>query len=220
MSGRAPQDFRIVTVGSPYGTRIINQEIDHQAARLDEAIATLITWQNLGERPGELLALDTNSFLQFRLYNEIPWTDLAHSEMVRLVLTMPVLDEIEAKKQGQNKRLQKRARMILPRIDKAFGEDHRDFFQVERDGRPLAGVTFEILRDPPGHRRISADIDAEFLDRVEFLQQAAGRPVTVVTGDTGMKIRARGRLDRLKTLTLPDEYRLGADADVGWDSNA
>jgi hypothetical protein len=198
-------------VGSSYGTRIVNQEIDHQSARLDEAIMTLTSWQRLGERPGELLALDTNTFLQCRPYNEIPWTGLVDSDAVRLVLTMPVLDEIETKKQGQNKRLQKRARMILPRIDKAFGEDDQDYFQVERDGTPITGVTFEILRDPPGYRRNSTDMDAEFLDRVEFLQQAAGRTVTVVTSDTGMKIRARGRLDGLKRLTIPENYRLTAD---------
>lgn len=39
-------------VGSSYGTRIINQEIDHQVVRLDEAINTLTAWQRLGERPG------------------------------------------------------------------------------------------------------------------------------------------------------------------------
>ena len=72
----------------------------------------------------------------------------------------------------------------------------------------MPGVTLEILRDLPGHHRASSDMDAEFLDRCEFLQLAAGRPVTVVTADTGMKNRARGRLDGLKLLTIPDEYRL------------
>jgi hypothetical protein len=198
-------------VGSSYGTRIINQEIAYQDARLGEAIETLTAWARLGERPGELLALDANVFLQCRPYNEIPWTRLVGADVVRLVLTMPVLDEIEAKKRGQNTRLRRRARLILPRIDRAFGEDDLDYFQVERDGTPMAGVTFEILSDPSGHRRASADIDAEFLDRVEFLQQAAGRPVTVVTADTGMKIRARGRVDGLRRLTVPEEYRLSAD---------
>lgn len=82
----------------------------------------------------------------------------------------------------------------------------------------MAGVTFEILRDLPGYRRSSPDMDAEFLDRVEFLQQAAGRPVTVVTGDTGMKIRARGRLDGLKRLTLPENYRLTPDEEQDGDA--
>jgi PIN domain-containing protein len=204
-------------VGSPYGTRIIDQETDLQAARFEEASKTLTTWQRLGQRPGELLALDTNTFLQFRSYNEIPWTGLVGSDSVRLVLAMPVLDEIEAKKHGQNRRLQKRARMVLPRIDKAFGEDGNDYFQVEKDGKPMTGVTLEILRDPPGYRRSFTDMDAEFLDRVEFLQQAAGRPVTVVTGDTGMKIRARARLDGLKRLTLPDTYRLVTDEERDGD---
>jgi predicted ribonuclease YlaK len=155
-----------------------------------------------------LLALDTNAFLQFRPYYEIPWTVLAGADRVRLVLTMPVLDEIEAKKQGPNARLKKRARRILPRIDKAFGDDGRVFFDVEKDGKPMPGVTLEILRDPSGHRRLTTDMDAEFLDRCEFLQSAAARPVTVVSGDTGMKIRAHGCLGALKLLTLSDEYRL------------
>ena len=60
--------------GSSYGTRIINQEIDHQDARLSEAIETLTQWQQLGQRPGDLLALDANIFLQCRPYDEIPWT--------------------------------------------------------------------------------------------------------------------------------------------------
>jgi predicted ribonuclease YlaK len=189
-------------------TDYLHQEVDHQDARLVEAIETLKQWQELGERPGALLALDTNAFLQFRPYYEIPWTVLAGTDRVRLVLTMPVIDEIEAKKQGSNARLKKRARRILPRLDKAFGDDGRVFFNVDKDGTPMPGVTLEILRDPPGHRRSTTDMDAEFLDRCEFLQGAAARPVTVVTGDTGMKIRARGSLGALKLLTLPDDYRL------------
>ena len=194
--------------GSPYGTRIINQEIDHQDARLSEVIETLRQWQQLRRRPGDLLALDTNTFLQCRLYNEIPWRDLVDTDSVRLILTMPVLDEIEAKKQGVNERLKKRARKILARIDKAFGDDDHGFFHVEKDGKPMPGVTLEILRDEPGYRRITSDMDAEFLDRCEFLQLAAGRPVTVVTADTGMKIRARARLGDLTLLTVPSSYRL------------
>ncbi len=187
---------------------MINQEIDHQDARLNEVIATLKQWQQLGQRPGDLLALDTNTFLQCRFYNEIPWLDLVGVDRVRLILTMPVLDEIEAKKQGGNTRLKKRARKILPRIDEAFGDDGHEFFHVEKDGKLMSGVTMEILRDPHGYRRATSDIDAEFLDRCEFLQLAAGRPVTVVTADTGMKIRARGRLGGLKLLTMPAKYRL------------
>lgn len=204
-------------VGSAYGVRIINQEIDYQDFRLAEAIGTLKQWQKLGERTGELLALDTNAFLQLRPYYEISWTVLASTDRVRLVLTMPVLDEIEAKKQGSNDRLKKRARRILPRIDKAFGDDGREFFDVEKDGKPMPGVTLEILRDPSGYRRSTTDMDAEFLDRCEFLQSAAARPVTVVSADTGMKIRARGRHGALKLLTVLDKYSL-AEPDKDDDS--
>jgi hypothetical protein len=199
--------------GWVFAPNIITDEIKHQRHRLTEAIETLRKLSDLGDRPGELLALDTNAFLQYRPYDEIPWRELLRAEHVRLILTMPTLDEIEAKKQGSNPRLKKRARKILPRIDKAFGGDSNEFVQVERGGKPVNGVTLEILHDPPGHRRTSTDMDEEFLDRCEFLHQATGRPVIVVTADTGMKVRARGRGEAagLQVLTLPEEYRLKGD---------
>jgi hypothetical protein len=184
------------------------------AAALSPAIETLNKWQKLGERDGELLALDTNTFLQYRPYDEIPWLELRGVEQARLILTMPTLDEIEAKKQGGNERLRKRARKILPRIDKAFGDDGLDVVQVKQNGKPADGVTLEIHRDPPGHRRASTDMDEEFLDRCEFLQQATGRTVVVVTADTGMKVRARGRTTDLWIYTVPEKYRLKNDEEA------
>ena len=67
--------------------------------------------------------------------------------------------------------------LILRRIDRAFGEADQDFSQVERNRKPMSGVSLEILCDLHGHRRSFTDMDAEFLDRVEFLQQArSARP--------------------------------------------
>lgn len=194
-------------IGAPYGTRIMNQEVEHQRARLDDAIESLKEWQKLGERPGDLLALDTNSFLQYQPYDQIPWAGL-RSGPVRLILTMPTLDEIEAKKRGDNVRLKKRARKIMPRIDKAFGDDGLLVVQVERDGKPMPGVTLEVLRDPSGYRSRSTDMDEEFLDRCVFLHQATSRPVVVVTADTGMKIRVRGRGEGLELYTIPEAHRI------------
>jgi hypothetical protein len=56
---------------------LAGQEIDHQDSRLAKNIETLKRWKQLGERSGELLALDTNTFLPCRPYNETPWTELA-----------------------------------------------------------------------------------------------------------------------------------------------
>jgi hypothetical protein len=197
-------------IGAPYGTRIINQELDHQAARLASAIERLTRWQKLGEREGELLVLDTNSMLEFRPFYELPWREILGSGPI--LLTMPVVDELEAKKRGTDKRLRKRARNLLPRIDMAFGETDQTLVPVLHNDKPQPGVTIEILRDEPGQYRPTTDKDEAILDRAEFLQQAAGRPVIVVTWDTGMKIRSCGRSDGLKRLTLPEKYRL-KDAD-------
>jgi hypothetical protein len=53
------------------------------------------------------------------------------------------------------------------------------------------GVTVEILPDEPGHLRVQGN-DQEILERCEFLQ-VTGHPVTLITGDSGMRINAQNR---------------------------
>jgi hypothetical protein len=52
------------------------------------------------------------------------------------------------------------------------------------------GVTVEVLPDEPGHLRMASN-DQEILDRAQFLEQATGSPVTLITGDSGMRINAQ-----------------------------
>jgi hypothetical protein len=49
-----------------------------------------------------------------------------------------------------------------------------------------------VLPDEAGHLRAVAN-DQEILDRCELLYQATGRSVTLITGDSGMRISAQAR---------------------------
>jgi hypothetical protein len=64
------------------------------------------------------------------------------------------------------------------------------------------GVTFEVLPDELGHLR-APSTDQEILGRCEFLAQVTGSPVTLVTGDSGVRINARAR--GLEVLKLGEE---------------
>jgi hypothetical protein len=188
---------------------IIGDEIRHQEQRVTEAIETLTGWRKLSQRSGELLVLDTSTLLECRPYNQIPWTTLTGCAQVRLVLTIPVIEALEAERRGDDGRLRELARNLLPKIDMAFGDGEAESIPVEKDGREMSGVTLEVLRDQPGYHPLTSELDEAILDRAEFLQQATGRAVTVVTTGTVMKLRCRTRRERLKLLSLPEEHRLG-----------
>lgn len=197
-----------LTERSIYAPGIIGDEIWHQEQRITEAIETLTEWRKLSQRSGELLVLDTGTLLECRPYNQIPWTTLTGCAQVRLVLTMPVIDALEADQRSDDGRLKEPARSLLPKIDAAFGDGEAEFIPVEKDGREMSGVTLEVLRDQPGYHPATSEPDEAILDRAEFLQQATGRPVTVVTTGTARKLRCRTRREHLKQLSLPEEHRL------------
>lgn len=65
------------------------------------------------------------------------------------------------------------------------------------------GVTVEVLADEPDRLRMSSN-DQEILDRCEFLNQVTESPVTVITGDSGMRITAQTRGINVFNLSTAD----------------
>jgi predicted ribonuclease YlaK len=116
---------------------------------------------------------------------------------VRLVGSLRVVEEIDAKKYSSRKDLADRARRLLPRLESQLGSA----------GAPAAiatGVTIEVPFDA-GARHRPVDADQEVLDACDEMRQLAGKAVTLVTFDTAMRLRALAR--RLATLRLGDEHR-------------
>ena len=105
---------------------------------------------------------------------------------VRLIIPLVVIDELDNKKYARREESQQRARELLTLIDR--------YESVAPDAcaKLQEGVTFEILPDEPGHYR-TASTDQEILEWCEFLRQMVGRPVTLVTGASGVRINARAR---------------------------
>ncbi len=179
-------------------------EIDLQLGLLLGTADRLESYRQLAERPGEVLVLDTNTFMHCTLFTQIDWLKEFNAEAVRLVLPLLVLDELDDKTFSAHARLSKRASKVLRTLDPFMDR------VVEAGAAEIApGVVLEVLHDDESHRR-RGNNDTELLDRAEFLMQVIERPVTLVTTDYGMRVRSKAR--NLRVRVMPERLRLPLSA--------
>lgn len=193
---------------TPRPHALVGAEIDTQVAALRATADRLESFARLAGRAGTVLVLDTNVFLQCKLFTTLDWLAELEASVVRLVVPLLVLDELDDKTFSANKRLNKRADKVLRAFDR-FMDDMADNNAAEI----TPGVTLEVLLDEDDHLR-RANSDTELLDRAEFLHQVIERPVTIVTTDRGMRVRGKAR--GLQVRAMPDHLRLppGGDDDT------
>jgi len=174
--------------------RLINEEIVFQVGhvgtsdvgRLGEAANRLRALARLGQREGSMYVLDTNALLHYTRIDQLDWRGRMGAQKVRLIIPLIVIDEIDSKKYARRGEYQDRARDILTLIDRTITNAGGGYMPLRE------GVTAEVLPDEEGHFR-APSADQEILERCEFLHQMTGHPVTLVTGDSGVRINARSR---------------------------
>jgi rRNA-processing protein FCF1 len=140
----------------------------------------------LADRPGRICVPDTNALLHYTRFDQLPWPERTGQPVVRLVVPLAVIDELDSKKYARREEFQQRARELLTLIDRY------ETATPDADAQLREGATFEVLADESGHFR-AASTGQEILERCEFLAQATGSPVSLVTGDSGVRINARAR---------------------------
>jgi rRNA-processing protein FCF1 len=181
---------------SPELGRLVDEELIFQAGhpgvigdgggRLGDAADRLRGLRRLADRPGRICVPDTNALLHYTRFDQLPWPQRIGQVVVRLIVPLAVVDELDNKKYARREEFQQRARELLTLIDRYETAAPDAYAQLRQ------GVTFEVLPDEPGHVR-AASTDQEILERCEFLTQVTGSPVTLVTGDSGVRINARAR---------------------------
>ena len=150
---------------------------------------------------------DTNVFLHFKPLPEIDWCKLLDAKSIKLVVCLPVIDELD--KQKSDSRLSDRAKRALRQI-----EEH------ENAGRPLRpGVNLEIYNEPLRSDEFPAGVIPESQDdRIVHMARkyAESHPdlkVCIITDDTGMRLRCRAggveaqRMEESDRLENPGDER-------------
>jgi rRNA-processing protein FCF1 len=176
---------------------LINAEVDGTAHALRETSAYLQgQLSRLRAGPGCPVIVDSNVLLQCQRLDNVAWRPQLKDE-ARLMVPLRVMEELDAKKYGDSKRLRGIARELLPWVDSLFP-----------DGTPgpvplRADATIElVIAERPRYR--PADADEEVLDLTHEVVRFVGA-AKLMTADTGMRIRARS--EGLDVLYIPAEWR-------------
>lgn len=190
-----------------YLSRMINEEMVFQAGnlgvpadsggRLGEFSSRLKRLRRLADRPGDIYVTDTNALLHYTRFDKLNWAKRIGVESVRLVIPLAVIDELDAKKYSRREEFQKTARNLLAVINRLTTINDEAYAKISNR------LTVEVLPDEEGHLR-APSTDQEILERCELLAQVTDRPVTLITGDSGVRINARSRGMNVFQLTEDD----------------
>lgn len=150
------------------------------------------------------LFLDTNIFLHFKYFSEIPWSEIVSSDDITIVIAPIVVDELDRKKNDQNSKISKKAKKIVSRLED-FIDKKSDLIKVILLDKKPSPSTFKTnnLQDTHGDDCLYASI-------IEF-RINNGDEKLLFTNDIGVKIRAIPH--KINCLKLSEEYRLEEEQD-------
>ncbi|MFJ9010289.1 PIN domain-containing protein [Streptomyces canus] len=185
-------------------SRMINTELQDLRTYffMDLAAELRRTIDRFASHRVQTVVLDTNDLLHYVRFDKIPWQRL-FGPGTSVMIPHVVIDEIDKKSYDTNDTgVRKRARGVFALLEHVLT-------QIEKDGRAVVNngeTVVDVLRDEPGHVQLPNN-DDEIVARACYLQQAiAPAPVTVVTGDNGM--RARALSWGLKARVLDEKYKI------------
>lgn len=189
--------IRALQESTPRPWPLITAEIELQAGFLRALLNDLQRRvRHASDGDGLPAVLDTNVLLEYLPIDQIPWVEVLGFAPVRLLIPLRVIEELDAKKYAGRPDLSKRARRVLPKLE--------SLLRGERAGRLSEEVRVGVPIDP-GPRLRPADADEEILDTARDIGQLGGKPVTVVSGDTAMLIRADAL--GLRSIKLGEEHQ-------------
>jgi hypothetical protein len=167
----------------------------------------------------ELVVFDTNVYIRHPAkFGEMDFSTMLELRGdVLLVIPMVVVDELDNLKQHSVELTRWRARYTSSYIDRLFGSfpDGQASLGVREQQVGLTNAPIhwsigaKLLLDPPQHTRLVRP-DDEIVDRTATLSAVTGKPITIVTYDTGMRIRAK--VAGLECVLLKEE--LGEEPEV------
>jgi PIN domain len=178
---------------------LTNAQVKRETLLTQLAILELGTVASID--PGAWHALlDTSSLIEYQRPDNVDWKVVAGRSDVVLWVVGTVLDELDEARGHRLRRVRDRAKERSGWLFESLGD------AISNQGRRLRnGVTLRVWNqsEPAGH------YDSDHLDALRALR-ALGVEAILVTADLGMASRAMSI--GLRTIQLPDEYRLHEEA--------
>jgi hypothetical protein len=197
-------DRLLAAAGSLTGTdtgiqRVLNGLIDMELRLCVEAFDEII--HDLRSLNPQWCADDLYAVLDTSVYIEhddkLEKLDIAPKltafpdKRLHLLVPMVVIDELDGIKNKGEDFKRWRAAHTLGVLERIFSPGQRMPGLLRNGEQGVRGtIDAEILYDPPGHVRLPIN-DDEIVDRAVAAGPLAGKPVTLVTFDTGQTFRAR-----------------------------
>jgi rRNA-processing protein FCF1 len=177
---------------------LVRAEIKQQTGWLEALRSDLqLRLSRIEAASGDPAVLDTNVLLEFMPPREVDWISVTGRPSVRLIVPLRVIEELDILKYDRRRQDRaERARRILPQLEAAVGTAG-----APSELRP--GTTIEVLIEPTPRYR-PTDADEEILETCRELQQYGSRPVSLVTADTAMRLRAQAL--NVSAVQMPSEY--------------
>lgn len=141
--------------------------------------------------------LDTNIYLHFRFFVEVPWGKL-FGNPYKIVLAPAVVDELDKHKRHPNAKTSARAKKVLSRFEQIVQNS---------DSFPLLNLT----KRPSNETFQNFQLDRQEQDDcilaaiIEFREKHNGNNIIFISNDTGPRFRASSL--EIKSGQLPEEFQ-------------
>lgn len=185
-------------------TSLLQMVADRQLAcfdRIIEHLKYLLLEEQHADRNELRVVLDTNVHLHYQPFDQVKdWTAIVGNAMdkVQLVVPLPVVRELDDKKNSANAKLSGRAASRLGALRTALAGNGVGPVQVRNRVRLSIFV--------PRTQIDMSNMDEAILACIERLTLRAGGPVVLVTGDLAMQLRAESR--NITVSVMPESLRL------------
>jgi|GEM_PF-2418430 len=141
--------------------------------------------------------LDTNIFIHFQFYEQIPWQEIVGDEY-NLIIAPIVLDELDKHKTSSNKKIAGRIKNILPKIEQGQTTINGIINACLPVPKDETFSKFNLSRSQQDHALLSAIL--------EFGEQNGSENIIFISHDTGPRMRARQL--GISVIELEEKYLL------------
>jgi rRNA-processing protein FCF1 len=154
------------------------------------------TRTRLTKSPGLPSIVDTNFMVHCLRPDQIKWKSF-DDDVLRLIVPLRVIEELDAMKTDNKDRLRKNSREILSWLESLF-KGSTGPVKIRSDEETTIEV---LLSERPRYR--PSDPDEEVLDVCHEYERFVGKSL-LVTADYGMRLRARA--ESIDVLMMPQKY--------------